>query len=223
MKKNTMSFFYRVFRPGSFDPLSLARLDEAMTALRELTGLVVIDEVQRRPELFPSNELGPAGEGGLIDRLIAAGHGTKNLSQILQLLADQPGTGIPADFVTSVGNNPAGSEVFTAPLSNFAGLNSPVGISADGTLIIVNIFGRDYDGDVGFVTNNATITGDARVSYTLASNSSYFIDTGVSIDFGPITGQNYMAIGIAHANASRSCVISNEAPGYLIDKLMIIR
>jgi hypothetical protein len=35
------------------DPLSLAQLDEPMTALRDLTGLVVIDEVQRRPELFP--------------------------------------------------------------------------------------------------------------------------------------------------------------------------
>ena len=35
------------------DPLSLSRLDEAMTALRGLTGLVVIDEVQRRPDLFP--------------------------------------------------------------------------------------------------------------------------------------------------------------------------
>lgn len=35
------------------DPLSLARLDEAMTALRGLTGLVVIDEIQRRPDLFP--------------------------------------------------------------------------------------------------------------------------------------------------------------------------
>ena len=35
------------------DPLSLARLDEAMTALRGLAGLVVIDEVQRRPDLFP--------------------------------------------------------------------------------------------------------------------------------------------------------------------------
>jgi predicted AAA+ superfamily ATPase len=35
------------------DPLSLARLDEPMTALRDLLGLVVIDEVQRRPELFP--------------------------------------------------------------------------------------------------------------------------------------------------------------------------
>lgn len=34
------------------DPTSLARLDEPMTALEPLEGLVVIDEVQRRPELF---------------------------------------------------------------------------------------------------------------------------------------------------------------------------
>jgi predicted AAA+ superfamily ATPase len=35
------------------DPTSLARLDEPMTALGSLRGLVVIDEVQRRPDLFP--------------------------------------------------------------------------------------------------------------------------------------------------------------------------
>lgn len=35
------------------DPVALARLDEPMTALRALEGLVVIDEVQRRPDLFP--------------------------------------------------------------------------------------------------------------------------------------------------------------------------
>src|SRR6266513_4422389 len=35
------------------DPQSLARLDEPDTALRPLKKLVVIDEVQRRPELFP--------------------------------------------------------------------------------------------------------------------------------------------------------------------------
>jgi predicted AAA+ superfamily ATPase len=35
------------------DPVSLARLDEPMTALQPLKGLVVIDEVQRRPDLFP--------------------------------------------------------------------------------------------------------------------------------------------------------------------------
>ena len=35
------------------DPASLARLAEPETSLRPLKGLVVIDEVQRRPELFP--------------------------------------------------------------------------------------------------------------------------------------------------------------------------
>jgi hypothetical protein len=35
------------------DPVSLARLDEPKTALEPLQGLVVIDEVQRRPDLFP--------------------------------------------------------------------------------------------------------------------------------------------------------------------------
>ena len=35
------------------DPVSLARLGEPMTALRDLTGTIVIDEVQRLPELFP--------------------------------------------------------------------------------------------------------------------------------------------------------------------------
>ncbi|MFZ2658184.1 MAG: ATP-binding protein [Victivallales bacterium] len=34
-------------------PSSLSRLDEPMTALEPLQGLVVIDEIQRRPDLFP--------------------------------------------------------------------------------------------------------------------------------------------------------------------------
>ena len=35
------------------DPFSLARLDQPMSTLQELSGLVVIDEVQRRPDIFP--------------------------------------------------------------------------------------------------------------------------------------------------------------------------
>jgi predicted AAA+ superfamily ATPase len=35
------------------DPVSLARLAEPLTALRTLKGVIVIDEVQRRPDLFP--------------------------------------------------------------------------------------------------------------------------------------------------------------------------
>ncbi|TSA18019.1 MAG: ATP-binding protein [Betaproteobacteria bacterium] len=46
------------------DPAALARLTEPMTALRPLRGLVVIDEIQRRPELFPALRV-------LIDRMPA--------------------------------------------------------------------------------------------------------------------------------------------------------
>ena len=35
------------------DPISLARLDEPIIALNSLQGLIVIDEIQRRPDLFP--------------------------------------------------------------------------------------------------------------------------------------------------------------------------
>ena len=48
--------FVRADSPSYFDledPTSLALLDEPMTALSPLKGTVVIDEVQRRPELFP--------------------------------------------------------------------------------------------------------------------------------------------------------------------------
>lgn len=44
-------------RTTSFDlerPRDLARLDDPMLALEDLRGLVVVDEVQRRPELFPA-------------------------------------------------------------------------------------------------------------------------------------------------------------------------
>lgn len=35
------------------DPVSLSRLEEPMTSLENLRGIVVIDEIQRRPDLFP--------------------------------------------------------------------------------------------------------------------------------------------------------------------------
>jgi hypothetical protein len=185
-------------------------------ALFSLSGKALADSNDVRT-LVLSNELGPAAQGGLIDGLIATGHGSQNLYQVLQFLAAQPGSGIPADFVTSVGNNSAGSEVFTAPLNTFAGTNNPVGINADGTLLIAGIYGRDYDGHTGFVTN-FTFSGVNTIWYTLASNPPYFIDTGVSSTSGP----NHLAIGIAWIKYrdARTFMLSNEAPGNLIDKLI---
>ena len=148
-----------------------------LLALFSLSGNVNADSTDPRT-LVLSNELGPAAQGGLIDRLIAAGYGSQNLYQILQLLASQPGTGIPADFVASVGNNPNGSEVFTAALSNFAGLNGPVCINADGTISINPIFGRDYDGRTGYVTNKVYYPGISLANFTLATSPVYYIDAG---------------------------------------------
>ena len=36
------------------DPRDIARLEDPMLALADARGLVVLDEIQRRPELFPS-------------------------------------------------------------------------------------------------------------------------------------------------------------------------
>jgi hypothetical protein len=63
-------------------------------ALFSLSGKALADSNDART-LVLSNELG-AAQGGLIDRLIATGHGSQNLYQILQLLAAQPGTGAKA-------------------------------------------------------------------------------------------------------------------------------
>lgn len=55
--KTTLARTISAGRPSTYfdleDPKSLARLREPMTALGPLRGLVVIDEVQRLPELFP--------------------------------------------------------------------------------------------------------------------------------------------------------------------------
>jgi predicted AAA+ superfamily ATPase len=43
----------QVIRLDLEDPIDLARLEQPRLALEELEGLIIIDEVQRRPELFP--------------------------------------------------------------------------------------------------------------------------------------------------------------------------
>ena len=60
------------------DPTSLARLDEPMTALRPLKGLVVIDEIQRRPDLFPVLRV-LADRRGSPARLLILGSASGNL------------------------------------------------------------------------------------------------------------------------------------------------
>ncbi|WP_419853354.1 ATP-binding protein [Candidatus Poriferisodalis sp.] len=69
------------------DPLSLARLDEPMTALGPLSGLVVIDEVQRRPDLFGVLRVLADREGTPARFLVLGSAGPELLRQSAESLA----------------------------------------------------------------------------------------------------------------------------------------
>jgi uncharacterized protein len=60
------------------DPRSLARLSQPETALRPLKGLVVIDEIQRTPELFPLLRV-LADRGPLLARFLIPGSASPEL------------------------------------------------------------------------------------------------------------------------------------------------
>jgi predicted AAA+ superfamily ATPase len=62
------------------DPASLARLDEPMTAMRPLKGLIIIDEIQRRPDLFPVLRV-LADRRGTPARFLILGSASGNLMQ----------------------------------------------------------------------------------------------------------------------------------------------
>ncbi len=84
-----------------------------------------------------SNESG----GFLIDALCPQ-YGNYTLYEVLvhlQSVAGEPA--ILQSFVDAVYNSPAGSEVFTAKISNYAGIQGAVEISANGTVHITGLKG----------------------------------------------------------------------------------
>jgi len=74
------------------DPVSLARLDESMTALRDLRGLVVIDEVQTRPDLFPDLRVLADRDSSPTRFLILGSTSPELLRQSSESLAGRSGT-----------------------------------------------------------------------------------------------------------------------------------
>lgn len=60
------------------DPVSLARLEQPLTALQDLRDLVVIDEIQRRPDLFPILRV-LADRDGLPARFLILGSASPDL------------------------------------------------------------------------------------------------------------------------------------------------
>jgi hypothetical protein len=157
--------------------------------------------------------------GGLIDKLIDAGHGTKNLYQVMQLLQPYSNGAITDRFIQTLASNPAGNEVFTAALSNFS-INYPACINADGTITIQPIYAGDYDGDAGYTTASSTYTGVGVVRFTTADSEDDYIPAG-SATIPPFIG-TYKAFAIAwmpEAPEATTFVLSNEEGG-LIDQLI---
>jgi subtilisin family serine protease len=120
-------------------------------------------------------------EGGLIDDLIRKGHGNKNLYQTLEVLKPKSGGIISDEFMTTLANCPAESEIFTASLNDIAlPANNPIGINTDGTLIVLSIYGKDYFEKEGYETYPENQTGAGKELFTYATNPDYYIDSGSS-------------------------------------------
>jgi hypothetical protein len=153
--------------------------------------------------------------GSLIDKLIAAGHGSKNLYQVLQFLSAQPGSSIPKDFVTRLGSAPNGSDVKSVPLTTFAHIeNNPVCINSDGSAHIASIYGKNYYKNAGYLTNSINYPGIAPVNFTHATSKNFYINAGTGSGI-----QSYEAFGIVWATeAPTTFVLTNE--GGLIDDLI---
>ncbi len=142
--------------------------------------------------------------GYLIDNLIAQGHGDKNLYKVMQLLQPLSDGAIPQWFMDALASCPAGSEIFTDELSNFAGLNNPVAVNSDGTLMISSIYGRDYNEITGFNTTRGNMIGNVTSQFTSALDAEYYINTGMVVNNG--TG-HYIAFAIAWTDTVSTVLI----------------
>jgi hypothetical protein len=151
--------------------------------------------------------------GYLIDQLVARGYGDSSLYAVMQYLQPLSGGAIPQWFIDSLAACPAGSEIFTSYCSSFAyETNNPIGINSDGTLIVVDIYGRDYYTKEGYETFSNESAGSGKIRFTSAASSLYYIDTGCSsstYDGGYINSTSYYyAFAIAWADSATTTAIS---------------
>jgi hypothetical protein len=131
--------------------------------------------------------------GYLVDHLISLGHGDETLLQVLGYLKAQSWGVISDDFYNQVAGAPPGSEVFTASLNNYAGLDGGIEIAADGTLYIPNVEGGDYINNSNYETRNSQ---DWQFYLTNARNGDHYIYTHTK-NYGGGIIKDYYAFGIA--------------------------
>lgn len=134
--------------------------------------------------------------GHLVDWLIADGHGSETLIQVLAYLKAQSGGVISEAFYNQVAGAVPGSELFIATLSNYAGLVGGIEIGADGTISIPNVQGQDYDKVSDYMTS-AGQSGQFNFTYTW--NAEKYIYTHTN-EYGGGVVRDYYAFGIAWRN-----------------------
>lgn len=145
---------------------------------------------------------------GLITQLTAAGYGgysTFDATVQLQYQSDPQIAGIVTDsFLHELQTCPAGSQVFTTRVRDFAGKN--VAVSDDGTVQVVPVRGAPYEHQAGA----------ANLDTTFATVGSYVLTHATS---SPLTtwqanGATYNAFAIAWMrHPSQSIVLSDEGRG----------
>ncbi len=146
-------------------------------------------------------------EGGLIDKLIADGYGDGSLYEALLALEPASGGVISASFLNTLSDCPAGSEIFTAALRNYASVyNNPVCVNSDGTVRTQPIFAKDYFEKEGYATYPENI-GEGRELFTYAMSPDYYINAGSSNVGGNTT--YYRVFAIAWAQESTLSVSTN--------------
>jgi hypothetical protein len=164
------------------------------------------------------------GANGFITQLVAAGYGNYSLYDVMvELRIDTNPTvaGIitPA-FINALQSLPASSAIFTTLLKSFNSGSQGLAISTDGTVQVVNILGATYQGTPGTSTLISTVSGVGAAGFVHSSTAG---GTLTSFSAG---GNTYNVFGIAFNSKIKvnqnqgTFVISNEAPGYLIAKLI---
>ncbi len=153
------------------------------------TGIVYPTEVITVTTFIISNE----APGHVMDYLIATGHGNETLFQVLGYLKSQSNGIISDEFYNQVAAAPPGSEVFTAQLFNFAGLNGGIEIGADGSLNMPSVEGKNYVGVTGYGTAPSQ---NGQFIFTYAQDSAHYIYTH-DMNYGGGFRKLYYAFGIA--------------------------
>jgi len=115
--------------------------------------------------------------GRLIDDLIWAGFGDFNLYEILEYLKPLSEGVISDEFMERLATCPAGSEIFTVAIYNFAE-NWPVCINTDGTVSINPIYASDYFDKEGYATKHISPEDYVPQLFTYATSPEYYINAG---------------------------------------------